>query len=172
MRRREFIKLLGGTAVTWPRSAHAQPSATPIIGFLDSRSPDAVENRLRGFRQGLKEIGYVEGENITIVYRWADDRNDRLPLLANELVSRSVAAIVSAGVPSTLAAKTATPTIPITFIVGNDPVQLGLVASMSRPGGNLTGINIFTTELVAKRLEVLRDLLPQARLAAPQAWRP
>jgi putative ABC transport system substrate-binding protein len=163
MRRREFIKLLGGTAVTWPLAAHAQPSATPIIGFLDSRSPDAVENRLRGFRQGLKEIGYVEGENITIVYRWADDRNDRLPLLANELVSRSVAAIFSAGVPSTLAAKTATPTIPITFIVGNDPVQLGLVASMSRPGGNLTGINIFTAELVAKRLEVLRDLLPQAK---------
>jgi putative ABC transport system substrate-binding protein len=163
MRRREFITFLGGVAVAWPLSARAQQAATPVIGYLDSRSSDAAENRLRGFRQGLKEAGYIEGENITIVYRWADDRVDRLPLLAAELVSRSVAAIITAGVPSSSAAKTATTTIPIIFIVGTDPVQLGLAASLSRPGANLTGINLFTSELAAKRLEVLRDLLPQAR---------
>jgi putative tryptophan/tyrosine transport system substrate-binding protein len=163
MRRREFIKLLGGAAATWPLAAHAQQPAIPVIGYLDSRSPDAAENRLRGFRQGLKDAGYIEGENITIVYRWADDRIERLPLLAAELVSRSVAAIVTAGVPTAFAAKAATTTIPIVSIVGNDPVQLGLVGSLSRPGGNLTGINVFTSELAAKRLEVLRDLLPQAK---------
>jgi len=163
MRRREFITLLGGGAATWPLSGRAQQAATPVIGYLDSRSSDAAENRLRGFRQGLKEAGYIEGENITIVYRWADDRVDRLPLLAAELVSRSVAAIITAGVPSSSAAKTATTTIPIIFIVGTDPVQLGLAASLSRPGANLTGINLFTSELAAKRLEVLRDLLPQAK---------
>jgi putative ABC transport system substrate-binding protein len=163
VRRREFITFLGGVAVAWPLSARAQQAATPVIGYLDSRSSDAAENRLRGFRQGLKEAGYIEGENITIVYRWGDDRVDRLPLLAAELVSRSVAAIITAGVPSSSAAKTATTTIPIIFIVGTDPVQLGLAASLSRPGANLTGINLFTSELAAKRLEVLRDLLPQAR---------
>jgi ABC-type uncharacterized transport system substrate-binding protein len=163
MRRREFIKLLSGAAATWPLAAHAQQPAIPVIGYLDSRSPDAAENRLRGFRQGLKEAGYIEGENIIIVYRWADDRTDQLPLLAADLVSRSVAAIITAGNPSSIAAKAATTTIPIIFIVGTDPVQLGLAASLSRPGGNLTGINLFTSELVAKRLEVLRDLLPQAK---------
>src|SRR5215475_15278720 len=162
MRRREFIKLLGGAAATWPLAAHAQQPAIPVIGYLDSRSPDAAENRLRGFHQGLKDAGYIEGENITIVSRWAEDRVDRLPLLAGELVSRSVAVIVAAGVPTAFATKAATATIPIVFIVGNDPVQLGLVGSLSRPGGNLTGIDIFTSELAAKRLEVLRDLLPKA----------
>jgi len=162
MRRREFITLLGGGAATWPLMASAQHAATPVIGYLDPRSPDAAENRLRGFHRGLKDAGYIEGENITIVYRWAEDRVDRLPLLAGELVSRSVAAIVAAGVPTTFAAKAATTTIPIVFLVGNDPVELGLVGSLSRPAGNLTGIDIFTSELAAKRLEVLRDLLPKA----------
>jgi putative ABC transport system substrate-binding protein len=162
MRRREFITLLGGGAATWPLMASAQHAATPVIGYLDPRSPDAAENRLRGFHRGLKDAGYIEGENITIVYRWAEDRVDRLPLLAGELVSRSVAAIVAAGVPTTFAAKAATTTIPIVFLVGNDPIELGLVGSLSRPAGNLTGIDIFTSELAAKRLEVLRDLLPKA----------
>src|SRR5262249_36852827 len=142
-----FITLLGGTAAMWPLAAGAQHPATPVIGYLDPRSPDAVENRLVGFRRGLKEIGYIEGENIIVMHRWADDQADRLPLLAADLVSRSVAAIVTAGVPSSLAAKAATTIVPIIFVVGNDPVQLGLAASHSRPGGNLTGINIFTSEL-------------------------
>src|SRR5262252_10970447 len=161
MKRREFITFIGGAAAAWPLAARAQQPAIPVIGYLDSRSPEAVENRLRGFHQGLKEAGYIEGENVTILYRWADDRTDRLPLLAAELVSRSVAAIVTAGSPSSLAAKAATTAIPIIF-VASDPVQLGLATSLSRPGGNLTGIDPFTAQIVAKRLEVLRDLLPKA----------
>jgi len=161
MRRREFIKLLGGTATAWPLAAHAEQPVIPVIGFLDPRPPGAVENRLRGFHQGLKEAGYIEGENLKILYRWADDRLDRLPLLAAELVSRSVAAIATSGVPSALAAKAATTTIPIIFLVGADPVQLGLAASLSRPDRNLTGIDAFTAQMGAKRLEVLHDLLPK-----------
>ena len=161
MRRRDFIKVVAGSAMTWPLAARAEQPAIPVIGYLDSRSPAAVENRLRGFHQGLKEAGYIEGENVTILYRWADDRLDRLPLLAAELVSRSVAAIFTGGQPSALAAKAATTTIPIIFVVGSDPVQLGLAASLSRPGGNLTGIDAFTAQSGAKRLEVLHDLLPK-----------
>jgi putative ABC transport system substrate-binding protein len=161
MRRREFIKLLGGTATAWPLATHAEQPAIPVIGYLDSRPAGVVENRLRGFHQGLKEAGYIEGENLNILYRWADDRLDRLPLLAAELVSRSVAAIVSGGVPAALAAKAATTTIPIIFVLGTDPVQLGLATSLSRPGGNLTGIDAFTAQSGAKRLEVLHDLLPK-----------
>ena len=161
MRRREFIKLLGGTATAWPLAAHAEQPAIPVIGLLDSRYPGAVEGRLRGFHQGLKEAGYIEGENLAILYRWADDRLDRLPLLAAELVSRSVAAIVTSGTPSAMAAKAATTTIPIVFIAGVDPVQLGLAASLSRPDRNLTGIDAVTAQIGAKRLEVLRDLLPK-----------
>ena len=162
MRRRDFIKVIGSGAIAWPLAARAQQPASPIIGFLDPRTPEVVAARLRGFRQGLKEAGYVEGENVSIVYGWAEDQIDRLPSLAVDLVRRPVAAIVASGPPSSFAAKAATTTIPIVCLVGNDPVQLGLAASLSRPTDNLTGINIFNSELASKRLELLRDLLPRA----------
>ena len=162
MRRREFITLVGGATVGWPLVAYTQQVASPVIGFLDPRTPEVVAARLRGFRQGLKEAGYVDGENVAIVYGWGEDQIDRLPSLAVDLVRRPVAAIVASGPPSSFAARAATTTIPIVFLVGNDPVQLGLVASLSRPGGNMTGINIFNSELASKRLELLRDLLARA----------
>jgi putative ABC transport system substrate-binding protein len=135
----------------------------PVIGFLHPASPESYVDQLRAFRQGLKEAGFVEGENVAIEYRWAEGQNDRLPALADELVRRRVAVIAAAGGPnSTLAAQAATTTVPIVFVTGQDPVRLGLVTSLARPGGNLTGINFFTVELVAKRLELLRELLPGA----------
>jgi putative ABC transport system substrate-binding protein len=161
MRRREFITLLGGAAVAGPMATHAQQPVKPVIGYLDSRSLETVVDRVRALRQGLKEAGYVEGENVTIEYRWAEDRMDRLQLLAADLASRPVAAIVTAGPASSFAAKAATTTIPIVFMTGNDPVELGLSVSLSRPTGNLTGISFLTAQLGAKRLELLRDLLPQ-----------
>src|SRR5262245_23674060 len=162
IRRREFIFTLGGAAAAWPLAADAQQPAMPVIGFLDPRSPDAMADRLRAFRQGLKEVGYVEGENVTIIYRFAEDQYARLPELAAELVRRRVTVIAASATTAAPAAKAATTTIPIAFIAAQDPVRLGLVASLARPGGNLTGINFFTGELAAKRLDLLHELLPRA----------
>ena len=165
MKRRELLLLLGG-AMTATRALHAQQKTMPVIGFLDSTSPGAFAPLVAAFHQGLSETGYVEGQNVTIEYRWAEGHFDRLPALAAELVARKVDVIATGATPAILAAKRATSTIPIVFSGGGDPVRGGLVASLARPGGNLTGITIFGTEFMAKRLELLSDLVPQARLIA------
>jgi putative ABC transport system substrate-binding protein len=167
MRRREFITLIGGAAAAWPFTARAQQPTMPLIGFLDSRLPEAVTDRLRAFRQGLKHTDHVEGTNVAIAYRWAENQLGRLPALATELVDRNVAVLVASGGPAVVfAAKAATTSVPVVFLFGEDPVTAGLVASLARPGGNLTGINFINRELVTKQLELLRELVPTATRVA------
>ena len=163
MRRRDFIKVIAGSSATWPLAARAQQPEMPVIGFLCSLSPAAVARPLAAFRQGLENVGYEEGKTVAVEYRWAEGQYDRLPALAADLVRHRVSVIVTVGGdPPAFAAKAASMTTPIVFMVGRDPVKLGLVATLNRPGGNATGINLLITEMETKRIELLRELVPAA----------
>jgi putative ABC transport system substrate-binding protein len=166
MRRREFITLVGSAVGAWPLRAHAQQSTIPTIGFMHSASPEGNADRIRAFRQGLKDAGFVEGENVVVEYRWADNQNDRLPALADDLVRRRVAVIAALGNAAALVAKAATANIPVVFLVSDDPVKMSLVSSLARPDGNLTGVTFLAAELAAKRMEFLRQLVPGATRVA------
>src|SRR6516164_2079609 len=165
MRRRDFIRAVAGSAMTWPLAARAQ-QAMPVIGFLGSELPDLYVDRLRAFRQGLNEVGFAEGRNVAIEYRWAEGQYDRLPGLADDLVRRRVTVMVATTTPAVLAAKAATTTMPIAFLTGTDPVAMGVVASLNRPGGNMTGVSNLSTEMGAKQLELLHAVIPSATVIA------
>ena len=166
MRRRDFFKVIGALATAWPLAVRAQKAAMPVIGFLCATTADGYAAPLAAFRRGLHEAGFIEGRNVTIEYRWAEDQNDRLPALAADLVRNQVTVIVAAGTPAALAAKAATSTIPMVFYIGVDPIEAGLVTSLARPGGNITGVTNLNADLVPKRLQLVHELAPTATVIA------